>query len=91
MNRRHKLALLGATGLVGVLGLTGCSAATEEWNDAPIEKKHDGPAEVFSMPDGFANVASKCDGHGHRIYTTRVGPGGGKDVAVVADDACPKG
>jgi hypothetical protein len=61
--------------LVGVLGVTlmiaftaGCDAQTE--NDAPaVPSPVSGPAEVLPMPDGFSNVATRCDGHGNRIYT----------------------
>jgi hypothetical protein len=62
---------------------------TEEWNDAPVERKDDGPAIIYSFPDGFANVAGKCDGFGHRIYSTRgADSGGGKAVAVINDPTC---
>lgn len=30
----------------------------------------DTPAEVFNMPDGFGNLATKCAGHGFRAYVT---------------------
>ncbi|MFD7835545.1 hypothetical protein [Streptomyces sp. NPDC059761] len=86
MSRTRVIALATAA-LFAVPALTGCSSFTEPWNDAPIEKKYDDPAEVYSMPDGFANVATKCDRHGNRIYTTRgAESGGGKAVAVVPQD-----
>ena len=44
----------------------------------------DSPAEVINFPDQFANVAHKCDGHGHRVYsTTRQAP-----VVVIDDPSC---
>ncbi|MGW7100340.1 hypothetical protein [Streptomyces sp. NPDC054838] len=87
MARRPRLIALTAATLIGLASLTGCASLTEPWNDAPIEKKYDDPAEVYSMPDGFANVATKCDHHGNRIYTTRgADSGGGKAVAVVPKD-----
>lgn len=79
--RATAAALTAATALAL---LTGCSSLTEPFNDAPISKKDDTPAEVYSMPDGFANVASKCDRHGNRIYTTRTD--GGEAMAVVPQD-----
>lgn len=85
-----KRALIGisAAALV-ILSSTGCARFAEEWNDAPIERKDDSPAVVYSMPDGFANVASKCDGNGFRFFTTRgAESGGGKAVAVIADPTC---
>lgn len=81
----RKKILAGMAVLALGLGATGCSSLTEEFNDAPIGKKYDGPAEVYSMPDGFANFASKCDAHGNRVYTTR-GGNAGKAIAVVAAD-----
>ncbi|MFJ8930621.1 hypothetical protein ACIRLA_28965 [Streptomyces sp. NPDC102364] len=81
--------ILGAA--TAALLLSGCSAATEEWNDAPVQYKDDGPARIHSMPDGFANWADKCDGFGHRVFTTREGVnGGGKSVAVINDSKCFK-
>lgn len=81
------LALLSVLGL-GVTA-TGCSQkAMEPWNDAPIAHKDDSAAEVYSMPDGFNNVASKCDGHGHRMFTLYHGDSTYGGVAVVADPAC---
>jgi len=32
-----------------------------------------GPAHVIAMPDEFSNVASKCDGHGHRVFSNSKG------------------
>ncbi len=53
--------------------------------DAPIGPYDDSPAEVVNFPDKFANVAHKCDGHGHRIYsTTRQAA-----VTVIDDPTCP--
>ena len=43
----------------------------------PSGRFDDSPAEVINFPDQFANVAHKCDGHGHRVYsTTRQAPAG---------------
>lgn len=72
---------------VAVVALAGCKA-TESFNDAPIAGKDDSPAEVFSMPDGFSNVASKCDGHGHRIFVAFHGDGAYAGIAVINDEAC---
>ncbi|MGW9067853.1 hypothetical protein ACWGQT_00175 [Streptomyces yangpuensis] len=87
MSRRSRAIALTTAALLGMAALTSCASLTEPWNDAPIEKKYDDPAIVYSMPDGFANVATKCDHHGNRIYTTRgAESGGGKAVAVVPQD-----
>lgn len=88
MNKRTA-AVVGVVGLV-LLSATGCASFSEPWNDAPVERKDDSPAIIYSMPDGFANVAGKCDGFGHRLFTTREGTnkGGGKAIAVIADPLC---
>lgn len=90
MTRKQKItSALAALGAGGALLLTGCSAATEEWNDAPVDHKVDRPAVVGSMPDGFANWAEKCDDFGNLLVTTRDGQGGGKAVTVIPDkEAC---
>lgn len=74
--------------------LSGCDDA-QNTNDAPaVPSPVTGPAEVLAMPDGFSNVATKCDGHGHRIYTvyrtwaTGAYPAYGA-VAVIDDAKCP--
>ncbi len=83
-----KLVLAALT----VLALTACSEFNDERGkgDAPVEKRDDGPAEVVNFPDGFSNVAHKCDGHGHRIYVTTQA-NGGKQMTVIADPSCPGG
>ncbi|MGW1547506.1 hypothetical protein [Streptomyces sp. NPDC002346] len=84
-----KKTALATLALIGALSLTGCASLTEPFNDAPVSRKDDSPAVIYSMPDGFANVAAKCDGNGFRIFTTRgADSGGGKAVAVVADPKC---
>lgn len=53
--------------------LTGCKAA-EPYNDAPVNEHNQAPADVLNMPDGYSNVATKCD-HGNRIYVAFHGDG----------------
>jgi hypothetical protein len=74
---------------VVVVALAGCSA----WNDdrgkgdSPVGKTDDSPARVINMPDGFANLAIKCD-RGNGIYVTT------RDAAptvIVNDPNCAKG
>lgn len=84
-----RLAAVGAA-FCAALVLSGCSNFGEPWNDAPVEYKDDGPARIHSMPDGYANFADKCDGFGHRVFTTRAGDSAGKDVAVIDDPKCFK-
>jgi hypothetical protein len=74
--------------VVLALSVSACSSFAEPWNDAPVDHKDDGPAVIHSMPDGFANFASKCDGYGHRVFTTRGGDSAGKAIAVIDDPKC---
>jgi hypothetical protein len=88
---RKRNAIIAGIGAAIILGVSGCASLTEPWNDAPIHHKFDDPANVGSMPDGYANFAEKCDESGHLILTTRGADGAGKDVAVITDHAaCPK-
>lgn len=48
--------------LVAALALTGCSKMTEPFKDAPRGETNDAPADLITMPDGFSNIARKCDG-----------------------------
>jgi len=49
------------------LTLTGCGKATEQFKDAPVSSHDDSAATVLNFPDGFSNVATKCDGP-NRVY-----------------------
>lgn len=80
---RKKIAALSAITLL-TLAATGCSAFTEPYNDAPVDHKNDDAAVVYSMPDGFANFAEKCDEHGNLVISTRTD--GGEALAVVPND-----
>jgi hypothetical protein len=65
--------------------LAGCGEARK---DATTEgqKVDRSPAEVIAMPDQFRNVAHKCDGHGHRVYSNSTGGEGSSSHIVVIDD-----
>jgi hypothetical protein len=55
-----------------------------------VEQRETGSAEIHVMPDDFPDVASKCDGHGNRIFVSEDGEKAGYDIAVVADPKCFK-
>lgn len=87
MNIKIQRGVIAAGAVVLIIATgAGCSKFGEQFNDAPVEKKNDRPAEVYSMPDGFANVATKCDNHGNRMYVTMQGDKAGKAVSVIAND-----
>ncbi|MBD0838215.1 hypothetical protein ICC28_05805 [Streptomyces sp. TRM68416] len=62
--------------MIAAIGLvTGCSQRYNDERgkgDAPVQGRSgdNTPAEVFNMPDGFGNVATKCVGAGKRAYVT---------------------
>lgn len=83
------LKVLSVVGLTGSLVLVGCGdKANEQFNDAPRDSSglDKSPARVLAFPDGFSNVARKCDGpnmvyvvfHNHAAYGS---------VAVVPNDS----
>lgn len=72
---------------LAVVSLGACANATEEFNDAPVGHKNDDPADIYSMPDGFSNVATKCI-EGNRVFSTRNEAG----IAVAPNDpTCQEG
>lgn len=64
MTKRIVLAALFA------LALTGCGSDSRGTGDAPAHQLPKQAVDVYPMPDGFPNVATLCDGHGHRLYVT---------------------
>lgn len=57
-----------AFAVLATLALTGCSdKAREPFQDAPRGTTNDHPADIINFPDGYSNVASKCDGP-NRVY-----------------------
>ena len=73
--------------VVAALALAGCSEkAQEPWRDAPTaDERNDDPAVIIEMPDGFSNMATKCD-HGNRVYVAYKGDDNRAALAVVPDD-----
>jgi hypothetical protein len=78
--------------IAALIWLSGCGA--EERQDATksgqtVDKS---AAEVIAFPNRFRNVAHKCDGHGHRVYSGSTGSSGTyAQLYVVADPSCPGG
>lgn len=80
---KRKATLIAALAATALL-LSACEEAKEEYRDAPVSGHDDSPVEIYNFPDGFSNVASKCDKHGNRIYTTM--NSNGRAVAVSPQD-----
>jgi hypothetical protein len=68
-----------------VIGGAGCTRTRLSLRDAPVSTIDHTPAVVHEMPNQFGNFAEKCDGHGHRVYTTTA-----KAVTVIDDPTCAK-
>jgi len=78
--------LLIPAAAVAALALAGCSdKATEQFNDAPRGDTNDAAADILSFPDGFSNVATKCD-NGNRVYVAFKGDHNRAAIAVVPND-----
>lgn len=72
-----------------VIGLTiGASACgeIEEYQDAPIGDRNTGSADIMDFPDGFSNVAAKCDGTTRVYSSTNGGNSTGRALAVSPND-----
>ena len=86
-------ALLAALVLTALL-VSGCGDSYNDSRgrgDAPVGRTDDTPAEVLNFPDGYKNIATKCDGHGHRVYATSAREGNMPQLFVLADPSCPGG
>lgn len=83
---KKKLALiLAGAALFGGACNTGLNKITERFKDAPRGATNDGPADIITMPDGFSNVSSKCDGP-NRVYVVFKSNSAYGSVAVAPND-----
>jgi hypothetical protein len=72
-----------------VLAGAGCSSkGQEKFKDAPTGARNTQAADIITFPDGFSNVAHKCDGKGHRVYVLFKDDHKYGAIAVVADETC---
>lgn len=87
MHRTHRRILTATLALtVGAAFLTGCSGKySEPFKDAPRGTTNSGRADTVTMPDGFSNIATKCD-HGNRLYAAYHGDSHYASIAVVPQD-----
>ena len=81
--------LLVAGALVALVG-AGCTQK-ERVNAHQSTNVDRTPAEVYAMPNYYNNVASKCDGHGHRIFVTSNKSSAPSNLVVINDTTCPGG
>lgn len=79
---KRTIVVLGLAGLV----LTGCAKAAEPFHDAQTSSsRNSAPAQVIEFPDGFSNMAGKCDGPNY-VYSGFHGDDNRIAIAVVAGD-----
>jgi hypothetical protein len=93
VNLHLKRIQIGAALAVATIALTGCSHYNDVRGkgDSPVGPVDRTRAEITNFPDGFANVATKCDGHGHRLYVTTRGDQRPAQLTVLVDASCPGG
>lgn len=87
MTRTRRIAASGAAAFIGITFMAGCSnKQRQQFNDAPrTGTDNTAPAQVIAMPDGFSNVASKCDGP-NRVYVVFHSDSAYGSVDVVPND-----
>lgn len=82
---KRSLAILGA---ICASILIACGSAEKKDSAHASDVDRSAPS-VVAFPDDFSNVASKCDGHGHRVFVTT--HGGDKDsgnLVIIDDSQC---
>ena len=91
MKRRTAITATIAAGIAVLILAGGADSCTAESNqDAGVSNRETGPADLINFPDGYSNVAHKCDGpnmvyviyHGNFVE----GPKPYGSMAVVAGD-----
>lgn len=88
-----KRAGIAGLALLAVISLAGCSGYRNPrgTGDSPVQQPvNSNPAEVVEFPDGFMNVADKCDGHGHRVFVV-THTNNTVTPFVINDKTCPGG
>jgi hypothetical protein len=71
--------------ILALLALAGCAKTLEPFQDAPRGSTNSQPADIITNPDGFSNVAAKCDGP-NRVYVAFHGESAYGAIAVVPND-----
>lgn len=84
-SRRTRVFSAVSTLAFAITLLAGCDKAAEPFKDAPRSGTNSAPAKVIEMPDGFSNLATKCD-DGNRIYVVFHGDNTYGSVSVVPHD-----
>lgn len=95
MNKSTKIkaTVIGLVGFGTLAVVGGCSDTgkfAQGLTDAPANKTVDySEAKIIAMPDGFSNVATKCDEYGNRIYVVfKSGSAFAALEVIENDDSC---
>lgn len=85
--------IVGLSAIGFIFTVASCSAVDDYNNergrgDAGIASRDDSPVEILNFPDGFKNVANKCDGHGHRVFVSSIKGDSVVPPVVIADPSC---
>jgi len=84
--RFMKLAALAAAALLLTTGCDWTDKVSEPFRDAPRSSTtNSDAADVIEMPNGFSNLATKCD-HGNRVYVAYHGDSPYASINVVPND-----
>ena len=67
---RLALIVIVLVAFVLAVALAGCGAEARQDAETSGMKVDRSPAEVLAMPNAFRNVATKCNGHGHRVFSS---------------------
>jgi len=86
--KRLTWAALAAVLAVIALVAAGCAKFTEPFKDAPTSGHNGSAAQVIEQPDGFSNMAEKCDGYGHLVVSVYHGGSPYGSVAIITDARC---
>jgi hypothetical protein len=84
---RRAAPRIGALAALCVV-LGACGNTPERLNAHQSRDVDRTPPEIYAMPDHYNNVASKCDGHGHRIYVTSNKDQAPSNMVVIDDRSC---
>ena len=85
--RPTTLTVAGAV-TAAALVTAGCGGTPERLNAHQQKDVDRTPPSVYAMPDHYNNVASKCDGFGHRMYVTSNKDQAPSNLVVIADRSC---
>lgn len=73
--------------LLPVLLLAACGGDASREDAVDTRDVDKNPPHVIAFTNHFPNVASKCDGYGHRVFVTTRTDGSVPSYPVIIDDA----